>query len=997
MYSLIRSHRLELLADALIETLASERSDPFQAAWSVVAHPEMGQWLARRMARKTGVCAHQPFPLAATALWQMLRMVNPEIPVADRYSRKGMMAPVHAAVDEAAERSDPLLEPVRRYLGDQDDSARMRFAMRLARVFDQYLVYRPDWILDWEKRSPDHWQAWVWKRIAPGNPWHWARCWHWLMHSQSLELLESAPPAVNVFALPVISPSYLQCLARLSSLLPMTLYQWLPTAGYLGDIDSPRSRPGAGSTPPEVNPLLGSLAQPQRELTELLLENPGSERDLFQSRWPDSLLGELQRDLLDETTGPKPVREDRSLLIQRCSSAQREAEVCADELLRRFEDDPELKPDQVLVICPDPDQYLAPLNSVFGAPDSPVSRIPWRLVGAAQGHELTAAAALLSILDLLRRPPLNRRCLDLLRFPAVRRRFRLPADGQADRQRWLRSGGLFEQQQSGKFSWTAGMDRWVDAVTRGPLAGELDLTPIDAGETSELGRLARFLMTLDTLSSQARGLRPLSRWLDWTADLAQHLLEVDETERASLQQQRQALQPLTDSSEVAVSFGAYAQLALSLGGVQPAGGGRAGYLTVATPDAVRLLPARVIYVLGITDGQFPVSEERSELNLMNQDRPRRGDRIARAEQRLQFLEWLLSARDAIVLSGISLDGRSGEAVSLSSVLAELDGVVRRRYQANILSPQPLHPFSSRYGRTHIGYADYLNAEPPRAQQALADQAVIPPVRSDIGVHELLAFWQLPARWWVREVLGLWVSLGDDTLDGEPPLEVDALRRYGHLDALLQHGPVAAENLAAQVTVPDGPVGLASARATLAEADRLLRGQRQLVGASEAVRVSVDVTVQDWPIRGSVDRVYADQRVVVSAGKAKAKRLLDLWLNHLLLNMARGPARSVLLASDGTFALRPVDAPRGYLEALVSDFLQGQGTALPFFPETSRRHVDKGFDAARNLFMADDEWARSEAADLCVRQVWPDPERALQAPFAQLAHQVWDPLIDHLGS
>jgi exodeoxyribonuclease V gamma subunit len=64
-----------------------------------------------------------------------------------------------------------------------DAAGRYELAWRVADVFDQYLIYRPDWLRFWEsgKRlnlGPDEgWQAALWQELtASGEP-HRARCW----------------------------------------------------------------------------------------------------------------------------------------------------------------------------------------------------------------------------------------------------------------------------------------------------------------------------------------------------------------------------------------------------------------------------------------------------------------------------------------------------------------------------------------------------------------------------------------------------------------------------------------------------------------------------------------------------------------------------------------------------------------------------------------------------------------------------------------------------
>ena len=68
---------------------------------------------------------------------------------------------------------------VRGYLRDGDPRKRLDLADRLARVYDQCLLYRPDWIREWEQGAAPHWQARLWQRLVemdgPEGPQHWVR------------------------------------------------------------------------------------------------------------------------------------------------------------------------------------------------------------------------------------------------------------------------------------------------------------------------------------------------------------------------------------------------------------------------------------------------------------------------------------------------------------------------------------------------------------------------------------------------------------------------------------------------------------------------------------------------------------------------------------------------------------------------------------------------------------------------------------------------------
>src|SRR5690606_9320086 len=97
----------------------------------------------------------------------------------------------------------------------------------------------------------------------------------------------------------------------------------------------------------------------------------------------DSLLQALQNDILRLQTRTPEQRlvlreDDRSLEVHVAHSPLREFEFLHDQVLARFKADPELTPDQVVVLTPDIERYAPYIEAVF-APREGVPRIPFSL------------------------------------------------------------------------------------------------------------------------------------------------------------------------------------------------------------------------------------------------------------------------------------------------------------------------------------------------------------------------------------------------------------------------------------------------------------------------------------------------------------------------------------------------------------------------------------------------------------------------------------------
>jgi hypothetical protein len=92
-------------------------------------------------------------------------------------------------------------------------------------------------------------------------------------------------------------------------------------------------------------------------------------------------------------------------------------------------------------------------------------------------------------------------------------------------------------------------------------------------------------------------------------------------------------------------------------------GSRGQYLargvTVASFVPMRAIPFRVVFVLGLGQGDFPRSARRGDLDL-REARREPGDVTPREQDLYMFLETLLCARDRLVLSYLGRDEITGE-------------------------------------------------------------------------------------------------------------------------------------------------------------------------------------------------------------------------------------------------------------------------------------------------------------------------------------------------
>ena len=797
MHYLYQSNRLEHLAAMLAAVMAARPSSPLVPEQVLVHSPGMATWLRLYLAAERGIAANIAFPLPSSFFWQLHRRLHPDLPEQSAWSKEHLLW--HLLAELPALLEDPDGAPLLAYLGDGRASSqrplrRYQLCQQIADLFDQYLVYRPAWLVAWERGdwqcvpASRHWQPLLWQRLArriralAPDDLHRGE----LMDARRLAGNLSArhlPERVFLFGPTTQPAAQLEALGALGEQCDVHLFLLNPSAEYWGHVQSDRqlarSRVNAlragqvwEELPGEVgNPLLASLGGQGRELLELLLGGlwpAAQEVDAFDAPTEDTLLGQVQADIFylrDGRETPRPASASHHIQLHDCHSPMREVEVLHDRLLALFDEDATLTPRDVVVMMPDVGEYAPLIEAVFGAQRQGErdSSIPWAIADRSLADE---APLLRSVLQLLQ-PRVSRftanEVMDLLDVPAIRQRFGFVVDDLPLLRSWIEQAGIrwgldgshrarLDLPAFRENSWAAGLERILLGVALGEDEVLWEAVPSLAGLTQGqaelagrlgvcLHRLQRFEAELGEPCSAAHWQQRLNRLLDdcyaadpaWDAELDQLRTALDELARGATQ----ALQDQPLDVEMIHSW-----LRQTLSG--SAGGQRflAGRVNFCTLMPMRSVPFRVVCLLGMQDDAYPRPEHPAGHDLMRL-KPLPGDRSRRAEDRYLFLEALLSARDHLYISWCGRDAQDNSERPPSVVLAELTDYLDQAFldpglASALTVVHPLQPFSPRYFSQQGGDALFSYARHWADVAAARKLSCLnPPLPADAGLSERL--------------------------------------------------------------------------------------------------------------------------------------------------------------------------------------------------------------------------------------------------------------------
>jgi len=392
-FMVIQGNRLEALRALLTSWMQSHPLHPLENEVVLVQSNGIGQWLQLALAQDPlaadasapdggaggcGIAAAIDLMLPGRFLWQAYRALLGDLPDISAYDKAPLswrLFRLLGDLDALAETPEELarLAPLRGFLdADGDVRRRHQLALRLADLYDQYQVYRADWLSAWEQDEDilirpngerralpegQGWQPLLWRRLKQdlARPLDDNGCptaatpelSRAAIHARFLEQARQLTPEqrprglprrVIVFGLSALPRQTIEVLEAVAGVAQVMLFVHNPSQHYWGDIVEGRElfrgaykRTNARDKVPDGlddsalhlhgHPLLAAWGKQGRDYIRLLDEHDergqyeasfkdqGLTIDLFESPGSATLLRQLQEDILEL----RPLAERRAL------------------------------------------------------------------------------------------------------------------------------------------------------------------------------------------------------------------------------------------------------------------------------------------------------------------------------------------------------------------------------------------------------------------------------------------------------------------------------------------------------------------------------------------------------------------------------------------------------------------------------------------------------------------------------------------------------------
>lgn len=1016
-FRIIQSNQLNSLADCLIEDFATSAKQRHPLAPCTLVVPSLGmqKWLSYQLAKSLDIAASVDYVLPASLIWRIVNLLLPEQAKAESlYTKERMHLALYKLLSDtdAAWLSGELAPKVRAFLGInqappeeakmRDDVLlkRYRFAGWAADLFDQYLIYRPDWMMHWrgvESQSPDDtiskastsqpWQPLLWKELVKAMDQAPDRA---MLQQQALLRLTSGEVPydlikdalgthLTLFGISALPPAQLAFFAALSHHLQIDFYLSNPCRQLWTDIVSPKHRSTIAAkshgsdTQVDISdyysighPLLGSLGRSGRDFIDQLfvLNDNFDPTDAFVEPCGTDLLHRLQGDILDlnlptAAEGTRLDPKDQSIRMASCYGPMREVEALHDWIIHCLHLQPELTPEDVVVMVPNIDTYRPYIEAVFGL-NSGTPTVPYSI----SDHQREAGADVVDALKMLLKLPESRLGASeidaLLEVPAIQRAFNLKATDVAriiglieesgvrwgaDKEHWHAVGAQpVALELDYPYSWAYGLERIMLSYCLGeintefagiePFAGPI--SPTDPAAVGLFRLIKQLLHYKDELSKP----HSAKEWAPILHRLPADFFELADTETFALNRYHSETSRL---GSLATELGLDETLPLSLvcemlnldadifsnqhryliGGV-----------TFCTLMPMRNIPFKIVALIGMNEGDFPRSPTKLSFDLM-ETYHRKGDRDIRSESFYMFLEAVLSARDRLYISWCGLDARNNQTLPPSVMLTLLQNTLKRCYgdPTPLLIQHPLQPFSGKYGQEEpwFTYAAHWVLTDAKEQDASVHTTDLPsqqtassPDTNNVhALKDLLNFYAEPARAYLQQQHHLYQPPKPTILTDEEPIDLDGLGSYKLVNAgielMFEPDGIALWRKKAEKdqNVPQGVLG----NMILAELEGRLTGYQKFVlgeNGETPTKINIDLKCSGFRILGELDGILPKQRVELLAGTASAKHWLPFWINHLVLCAVGNDVPSLLKDKVKTLVLQAV--PEAEALEMLADYL-----------------------------------------------------------------------------
>ncbi|MBN2670000.1 MAG: exodeoxyribonuclease V subunit gamma [Bacteroidales bacterium] len=720
------SNRIEQLSKRLAKNIASP-SEWYIPDTFIMQTSGMEQWLSIELSKKNGIHSnYQVFKPNAfiNQLYQIIGLKQSNV-----FKTEHLKWLIYKILETTEFKSKfPYISSY--YLND--DIKKLQLSVQLSDLFDQYLLYRQEYLEAWNNNKKaeitvqedlpkstikyrqqqldkhQNWQAFLWRAIKasiPSGEMDKAELKNeFLKHiddSGFQKTVKESFGRICLFGLSVITDYHIDIFYQLSKWTNVDLYflnpapetYWYDTvnekfAYYL------EKRTGKSAEEHKIyigNEFLSGYANLAKDTFNILFKH-----DEFINAIEDvemlipeeeTLLNSIQKQIfLDKKIASIELNEqlinDESLIIASSYTKTREVEALYHQILNFFEKDELLKPNDIIVQVSDIDAYTPIIKSIFGNAPYP---IPYTIADRSYKGNDTLVGSLQKLLKLQSENLVPEQILELIETEVIANQFKL--NSLETIRKLIKEANIHFDTKGKKddethlVSWQYGFEKiflgYAMSAPNGLYINEEYIIPTDSIEGLEYDNVFRFKAFFDLLNqmlNERQHDRTLIEWKAYVEFILDQFFKLDDSldiELKYIQKQLGDLDEMQQYYPKPVSYEVFVKSFNDALFSNPrAGNFINGNLIFCSMIPMRSIPFKIVAMLGLNNGVFPRKNQALAFDLLKIEH-KRGDRNTKNNDKYLFLENMLSARQKLYLSYVGQSEKDNSEIPPSIIIDEL--------------------------------------------------------------------------------------------------------------------------------------------------------------------------------------------------------------------------------------------------------------------------------------------------------------------------------------
>lgn len=1015
MLNITQSQRIELLFATMQDFFASHPVSVFEAQQVIVPSHGVGVWLRYQLATQQGISARLNTDFFGTYQWGLYRRIlGSDLPKNSPFARQVIQWRLFSYflnVIGQPEQHAPafaVLDVLFQKVIGKPNQQRLLWNMsgHIAQVFTNYVLYRPDWLVAWgngvhlnihdqlikmDSATPE----WLLQRYGDMEVWQqflWQTLFSeefkqrqsiqenfWKILATQPARRKVLPTSLTVFTVLQLPPTEFYFLKQLAQYIDVQFLHYNPSQEYWADSVDPLwlkqfslKNPRAAAFYDSRHPLLTRMGKQARDIFALLAELSGNDEgqwlDVFPDSFPDTLLGQLQNDILYLVEPEKQFYElqpqDRSIQVHACHSPLRQLEVLREQLIDWLGADESRKPSDVVVFVPNLLDLVPLIRTVFSAQSGVF--LPVHITGVAQADAEQLWQAMIGRYNLLDGRFTIEELLDWLALEATQALYQFTRDDVQRLADMLADAGFrrgfdadhlqlstHQQDSDSRFTLQFALNRLMLGIAMPVQAVHANILPYVDVNRQDFDLIAKLAKVYQDLAQRRHLRKGQTRCLqDWLV-LLRNELSTDFEHTLTTIAGKGVMEAL-DALQASLDLTHSSQLDLPLQFVldevgkileeAPPGSIPTGKITFSRLGTLRPLPYRLIVMLNLDSGIFPARDYQSTFDLMSVMPSQRGDRSRLIDEQGAFLDGLLLAQDACWLFYNGFDVSDAHPRQPSGTLQELiefiggmlkpsssgqtsESPLQQIVHAHSLEPFETVNFAAEQPRSFAGtWADVANNLQQQFSPSLwFNQALEAQPVAVYSLDRIIRQLCRPASYFLSQSRIQPIARQDLPTIFEP-LNLNKLDEY-HIRALHQQQADQLQTGHLQAILPVGHAAQAYWKKSQIEAEKNRKRLAQY-GAQESRLTTRLLELENWQLSIIVptqtnensDATEPKLNIWLSqvASKHKGQRQLRYWLEHLawqiyrntsLSEQKQGLGQRVVVLSDKTLIYHPVQAEK----------------------------------------------------------------------------------------